>query len=73
MDNILHLNLHYVGHVCSMLYSFIIIIKKTYCDCSPVNDVKFHPEGQLIVTANWDATIKIFDILHRTRKAVSAT
>nr|KAG5700929.1 hypothetical protein BaRGS_034214 [Batillaria attramentaria] len=37
---------------------------------SPVNDVAFHPEGQLIVTGSWDALIRIYDIFHKTRKAV---
>ncbi|KAJ8317249.1 hypothetical protein KUTeg_005153 [Tegillarca granosa] len=36
----------------------------------PVNAVAFHPEGQLIVTGCWDSTLKIFDVFHKTRKAV---
>ena len=38
---------------------------------SPVNCVSFHPEGQLIVSGSWDATLKIWDVFHKTKKAVS--
>ena len=39
---------------------------------SPVNSVSFHPEGQLIVIGCWDSTLKIYDVFHKTRKAVSS-
>ena len=38
---------------------------------SPVNCVSFHPEGQLIVSGSWDSTLKIWDVFHKTKKAVS--
>ncbi|KAL4232139.1 hypothetical protein ACF0H5_009714 [Mactra antiquata] len=37
---------------------------------SPVNCVSFHPEGQKIVSGQWDSTIKIWDIFHKTKLGV---
>ena len=36
-----------------------------------MNCVAFHPEGQLIVTGHWDSAMRIYDVWHRSRKAVS--
>ena len=39
-------------------------------DFSPVNCVGFHPEGQKIVSGQWDSTIKIWDVFYKSKLAV---
>lgn len=66
-----HLMIHVHSDVNSRLLKDIFILNILYSfHYSPVNSVSFHPEGQLIVTGQWDTTIAIWDVFHKTRKAV---
>lgn len=66
-----HLMIHVHSDVNSSTLRDIFILNILYSfHYSPVNSVSFHPEGQLIVTGQWDTTIAIWDVFHKTRKAV---